>query len=119
MFPPYPLLPPPPLLPLPLPAYPLPFHPSTSPAGDDFGLFPTPFMELTALLLSNETQLQFGVQVMDDSIVEGTESFVARLQLPSDPNMNPAGLQIGLDTTSVDIIDNDCKWKPNFSHYNN
>jgi len=76
-------------------------------------------MELTALLLSNETQLQFGVQVMDDSIVEDTESFVARLQLPSDPNTNPPGLQIGLDTTSVDIIDNDCKWKSSFSHYNN
>ena len=66
-------------------------------------------MELTALLLFNETQVQFGVQVVDDSIVEDTESFVARLQLPSDPSVNPPGLQIGQGTTSVDIIDNDCK----------
>ena len=46
---------------------------------------------------------------MDDSFVEDTESFIAQLRLPSDAGTNPPELQIGLNTTTVSILDNDCK----------
>ena len=60
-------------------------------------------MSLRAVILSNETELAYGVQIREDSIVEDTEMFIASLELIS----NDA--QVGLNVTTVSITDNDCE----------
>ena len=71
--------------------------------GLDFGPFPDSTVSLRAVILSNETELAYGVQIREDGIVEDTEMFIASLELIS----NDA--QVGLNVTTVSITDNDCE----------
>lgn len=76
--------------------------------GRDYGLFPEPSVQLSAIILSNETQLLFGVQIRDDRVVENNETFTAELQLVQ-VNSNPSNVEIGLNLATVVINDNDCE----------
>ena len=97
----------------------------TIPGGFDYGYFPEEEITFTTVFLVNETSMKFGVRIIDDNMVETTETFTASLSMPSDEtiqqlgydvNPNPASLQIGHHgNTVVSIIDNDGKMK--FCHY--
>ena len=58
-------------------------------------------LELAVVILSNETEFNFGVLIREDTIVEDTESFAAILQLP--PGTVPGD---SLEA-NVFILDND------------
>ena len=63
--------------------------------------------------------MQFGIPIVNDMIVEATETFFVSLSLPSedtiqqlgyDTNPNPANLMIDSHgNATVSITDNDCK----------
>ena len=56
------------------------------------------------IILSNETELAFGVQIREDRIIENTEMFMASLRLPVSGD-----IILGLDRVNVSIVDNDGK----------
>ena len=61
-------------------------------------------MRLTAILPSNQTEVNYGVQINDDSIVESTEMFSVGLESAD------SHVTIGSTSTAiVSILDDDCK----------
>lgn len=83
------------------------FHLFLSPSGGvDFGPFPAPTVVLTVVLLGNETRLEYGVVILEDSIVEAAEQFTARLELQE----GTIGVLLGERNEAVVVIeDNDCE----------
>lgn len=81
----------------------------TIPGGRDYGPFPESMVNLAVVLLPNETQLNFGVLIREDAIVENMESFAARIEIP--PDAVPGNIM----EANVFILDNDSKccflWK--------
>ena len=61
-------------------------------------------MRLTAILPSNQTEVNYGVQINDDLIVESTEMFSVGLE--SDDSHVIIG---SVSTATVSILDDDCK----------
>ena len=75
--------------------------------GKDYGVFPTSSLNLTATILSSETQIQFGVPLREDEIVEGTESFSATLFLTESQQGGGNTFIRNITMATALIVDND------------
>lgn len=60
-----------------------------------------------------QTQRTVEVQINDDQLVEGSETFVGMLSLP----VGSRGLVLGLSTATAEIIDDDGMFLKQLVHY--
>ena len=70
--------------------------------GVDYGPFSNPILRLPALLPANDTRVTFYVPLMDDNIVEDTETFRVTLE-----SLDSSVFVVGIHSTVVSIEDDD------------
>ena len=71
-------------------------------AGKDYGPFSIPILRLATILPANQTMVDFGIPIFEDSVVEHRESLTVRLE--SVDSQVTIG---GVASTVVYIEDND------------
>ena len=72
--------------------------------GFDYGPFPVAKVNITHTVPASSSESQFGIQVIEDSIVESMESFTVEIFLAP----NQPGVVIGtVNRATILIIDND------------